>query len=129
MFPNRLKYIANRKKMQQATEAMTIDDGTADSGNEHDIYSEADAIADLNILKRSVINDTTDMEMIKEKLNATRQYRLDLMKRHETDVREQFPFFFSHPNLVIILNSTVIVYSDFHILISYVCFSFSLTSN
>lgn len=89
------------KKVQEAVEAMTIHGGSADSGNERDIYNEEDANADLTILKRTVINQATDMEMIKEKLNATRKYRLNLMENNETDIREQFPFFFSHPSLVI----------------------------
>lgn len=107
MFYNRLKYLANRQKAQQALEALSIDDAAADSGNERDIYNEEEAKADLNLLKRFVFNDSTNMEMVKEKLNATRQYRLNLMKVNGTDIREQFPFFFSHPNLVVIFKSIV----------------------
>lgn len=102
MFYNRLKYLASRQKMQKAMEAMTVDDGAVDSGNERDLYTEGDAAADLNILKRTVINDAKDMDMIKSKLNATRKYRLDLMKIDEIDIRQEFPFFFAHPCLVLI---------------------------
>lgn len=85
--------------MQEATEAVAIGNDAEKDAN--DVYTEKDAEDDLNMLKRTVINNVSTMNDIKDKLNATRKYRLQLMREHETDIREQFSCFFSHPNLVI----------------------------
>lgn len=76
--------------MQKKLEALTIDNENLRAGVENEVYSVENAIADLNVLKRTVINGTTNMETIKEKLNATREYRLNLMGNIEADVREFF---------------------------------------
>lgn len=101
LFHNRLKYLASKERNQKEAELSANDknSGIASVG----VYTEKDAENDLEILKRTVIKNVSNMEDIKNKLNATRKYRLDLMQKLETDIREKFPFFFSHPNLVVII--------------------------
>lgn len=54
---------------------------------------------DMNYLKHVIVSEK-EMATIIEKLNLTRKFRIRLLKETETDLREMFPFFFSHPALV-----------------------------
>lgn len=54
---------------------------------------------DLLFLKSAVIAQT-DLDVVKRKLNTTRSLRADMMQNKNIDLREHFPFFFSHPFLV-----------------------------
>lgn len=53
----------------------------------------------MEFLRSVVVNDRSLSE-IRKKLKETVQHRLQLMKIPELDLLEQFPFFFTHSNLV-----------------------------
>lgn len=57
------------------------------------------AKSDMDSLKRMMIRNCNIAEAV-DKLNSTRKYRKELMKKTETDLRKNFPFFLSNPNLV-----------------------------
>lgn len=97
MFCNRLKYLASKRK--KLLEASVIGDGIAVAANTSNMILPNDPQQDLEFLKYSTIVDLDD-ETVKQKLNNTRNSRLDIMKDHQSDLREKFPFFFSHPKLV-----------------------------
>lgn len=96
-FNNRLKYIRNRKKALLANEA---GESSSNDTDVETVYTQENAESDLQILKRTVFNSSTDMDMIKIKLNATCNFRSELMSDENIDIREYFPFFFSNPHLV-----------------------------
>lgn len=56
---------------------------------------------DLDFLKYCVVNDISEDVLI-AKLNSTRDLREKIIRDKNTDLRENFPFFFSHPELVCI---------------------------
>lgn len=60
---------------------------------------EQSAETDLLYLKHAIIKDQNP-EIIAQKLISTRKLREDMCAKLETDYREQFPFFFTNPELV-----------------------------
>lgn len=70
--------------------------------NEHQIIeqlSDADAETELALLKTITVDSET-MTRIIQKLNSTRTYRHKLLLDKEINLKEWFPFFFTHPKLV-----------------------------
>lgn len=63
------------------------------------IQNEEDFQRDLLFLKTAVIN-RENLDSVKQKLKATLDHRLRMMDNKEMDLMENFPFFFSHPQLV-----------------------------
>lgn len=51
---------------------------------------------DVDLLKNMVV-DAGNLEIIRQKLNKTRAYRLEMLTKTETEMKEHFPYFFSHP--------------------------------
>lgn len=73
-----------------------------DKDEEMKEVSENTAAEDLQFLKYAVIRDT-DKNVILAKLNSTRAHRLAIVRDRggsNSDIRENFPFFFSNPELV-----------------------------
>lgn len=64
------------------------------------IQENHDPQADVDHLK-SLIVCTTNLEKFREKLNATRSYRDLMMKTEETELKEHFPYFFTHPAIMV----------------------------
>lgn len=86
----RMKYV---KSCQKATDAIVEQIQCTN------IAESQNAEEDLQWLKRSVIKNVNDPEYVL-KLNSTQQLRKRLMAKDKTDIREMFPFFLSHPELV-----------------------------
>lgn len=65
-------------------------------------YSAEEMNADLEFIRTSVLDIITPevRQEIQIKLNKTVMYRKELMAKIETNVVEEFPFFFTHPSLV-----------------------------
>lgn len=61
--------------------------------------SNADAHNELKLLKTMVV-EPQNMATIIEKLNLTRTYRHKILLDKELNLKEWFPFFFTHPQLV-----------------------------
>lgn len=84
---------SNRRSHSNAGQASFIE--TDDS-----IHSEADKVKnDLNFFK-SVVVTKANMDMIKRKLKSTIQARAELVRDAKLDYLEQYPIFFTYPNLV-----------------------------
>lgn len=88
-FANRLTYI---KQCRKANETAAI----LPNEEEND---EANPSEDLKLLKTICIDKCSHCDLIML-LNSTRGLRKDMMKVKETDLRENFPFFFIKPALV-----------------------------
>lgn len=89
----RLNYIkVCKKNLADATELaeQSLNESTESLDN---------AKRDLEWLKTNLIRKSDRNDLIK-KLNSTRELRKEMLKATETDLREQFPFFFAEPELV-----------------------------
>lgn len=62
-------------------------------------YNDEQAQEDLRFLKGVVVNDH-NMNEITLKLAKTAEYRTKLLEKKEIDLRNEFPYFFTHPRLV-----------------------------
>lgn len=51
---------------------------------------------DVEMLMQLVINKD-NLPIFEEKLNLTRNYRAEMMKKPETEIKEHFPYFHTHP--------------------------------
>lgn len=51
---------------------------------------------DVDVLKSLIVN-AENLDIIKQKLNRTRAYRKRMLQNNETEIKEHFPYFFSHP--------------------------------
>lgn len=92
-FATRLKYLKQRRNSHQIRN---------NSNENNNISQSTDAtheVEDMEYLKHVVVDDVS-FELIVEKLNSTRKFRQQMLQNKETDMRENFPFFFSHPKLV-----------------------------
>lgn len=62
-------------------------------------YTEENAKEDCNFLRTAVVN-SSNREKIEEKLKATAEYRKKICADPENSLLKQFPFFFTHSDLV-----------------------------
>lgn len=88
-FANRIAYTKQCRKVNEAAAIMS---------NEEE-NNEANPSEDLKLLRTICIDKCSHGVLIKL-LNSTRELRKDMMKVGETDIRENFPFFFVKPALV-----------------------------
>lgn len=63
------------------------------------VLDEEEAKLEMDNLKQMMIRDCNITEAV-GKLNLTRKYRKELMKKNDTDMRKECPFFLSKPKLV-----------------------------
>lgn len=68
----------------------------------HDEIDNDSIMDDLDSLKSTVVNKQ-NVDFIREKLKSTLNYRVEMMRDLSTDLLENFPFFFSNPEMVITL--------------------------
>lgn len=92
-FARRLKYVQQRRKNNEEPD---LNEANHSHPQDEDAQNEEE---DMDYLKRAVISKNNFASVV-EKLNATRKLRQQMLLNKETDLREQFPFFFSHPELV-----------------------------
>lgn len=62
----------------------------ADDNENHNVKD------DVDLLKSLIVN-TENLDLIKQLLNRTREYRAEMMLKNETEIKEHFPYFLSHP--------------------------------
>lgn len=55
---------------------------------------------DVEMLKQLVINKD-NLPIFEEKLNLTRDYRAEMMTKPETEIKEHFPYFHTHPMIFV----------------------------
>lgn len=89
-FTRRINYIKEKKK--KCTETIETNRGPSPEVR-------ADENEDLLFLKNADISKL-DWNLAIEKLNSSRRLRKLLLLEKQTDLRENFPYFFSHPKLV-----------------------------
>ncbi|XP_031639195.1 uncharacterized protein LOC116351255, partial [Contarinia nasturtii] len=65
-----------------------------------DDVDETVAAAEVIFLKSLVVSDE-NMETLLQKLNSTRTYRHKILKDKNIHLKEQFPYFFTHPHLIL----------------------------
>lgn len=77
-------------------------------------YVDNESIAEHDVLfLKSLIVTDENMPIFAEKLNSTREYRLKLLLDKEIHLKEWFPYFFTHPQLVLFT-----LYGQFHVIFS-----------
>lgn len=85
-------------------EALSVTDlvGSSNSSSQHltevlDLHAEARQ--DMKLLI-SVVANKQNIDFIKQKLLSTLEYRSEMLRNNKTDLRVEFPYFFTYPELV-----------------------------
>lgn len=90
---NRVIYVKKKSKDENPS---------ANKTKRSNVFLQADVLtveSDLLFLKHAIIKDQSPV-VIREKLESTRKLREEMCDKLDTDYREQFPFFFTNPELV-----------------------------
>lgn len=108
----RYYYIRQLKRKQERDE-MLNGSGGAESVFQipDDNYNAKDDVEQL----KSLIVCSRNWDIIREKLNRTREYRAQMLKRKETELKEHFPYFFTHPLELVRLFSCLVLLIYFFI--------------
>lgn len=93
-FNNRLKYLIRRQREQKKHE-----ETTSSECETNDNVKQSSPEEDMIFLKEAII-DQIDEQLIKQKLNNTRELRHKKMSDPKFDIRESLPYLLSHPKLV-----------------------------
>lgn len=86
------------KKRNVNKSNVSMDVSTTESFINQDEIAEREK-TDVELLKITVVNDS-NLPYIKAKLQSTLSYRFRSMEKQELDLKENFPYFFTHPTLV-----------------------------
>lgn len=70
--------------------------------NNNDATQQIDLEDEVQLMKSLIVNDE-NMAILVEKLNITREYRGELIKKPDVELKTCFPYFFTHPPLVCML--------------------------
>lgn len=97
---NRLNYILARKKKAQKD---NNDEKTNIKADETNNNVDPVSIQDIQSMK-TIIICKKNMDLMEERLNATHAYRLRMHKDNNVDLKEYFPYFFSHPKQMVQTN-------------------------
>lgn len=95
-FASRIKYLNQRRNQHQKQVVLSNVNEAENSIPTGEANTE---VEDMDYLKRAVITKT-NFNSVVAKLNTTRSLRQRMLLDLNTDWRESFPFFFSHPKLV-----------------------------
>ncbi|XP_055306986.1 uncharacterized protein LOC129571243 [Sitodiplosis mosellana] len=79
---------------------LNVSQSNQDSAIEPNIENESTAKEDVVFLKSLIVTEE-NMAIFAEKLNFTREYRLKLLLDKEIHLKEWFPYFFTHPQLIL----------------------------
>lgn len=93
--------------------------GSAAELNETEIELSDEESKEILLFLKSLIVSNENMDMLLAKLDATRSYRSKLMIQMELNLKEEFPYFFTNPELVDIKTfqiHTTILYSQIKII-------------
>lgn len=93
---NGLKNLRRRNILQGIR---TEDDVDVEDAQTRDRYSDIQAAADVKFLKSVKVNDE-NIQTIKEKIKLTSVYRKNMLNDLCMDLLENFPYFFTNPELV-----------------------------
>lgn len=98
----RLKYVRDlQNKLNRSASNISMHSIAADQNTTIENTSNDDEAAanDVLFLKTLVVSDEV-METIFQKLNSTREYRKKMLLDKTIHLKEHFPYFFTHPQLV-----------------------------
>lgn len=100
-----------RQKLKNTGENNTVP-ATETQENQNDEYS----MENLLWLKTVVVSQT-NIALIRKKLDDTRRLRDDMVQKDTVELMLEFPFFFTHPPLVSLINFVI-----FHLAIRFSLF-------
>lgn len=91
-----------------------VEDGPENAAEASNENSELDLLQrnQVRFLKRVVVNNE-NIEIIKEKMVQTLEYRNKMIKDRNLDFRVEFPYFFSNPELVSAINQLFFSATEF----------------
>lgn len=91
----RLKYVREQQnKLNQNPNEAT------DNNNLDEVIMTDDMATDDILFLKSLVVCEDNMVIFIQKLNATRSYRQKMLLDKSIHLKEQFPYFFTHPHLV-----------------------------
>lgn len=98
---NRLRYdVSKTKKMEQSEKNSSLKT-IQSSSNENANGLDDDAMHDLiNTMKGILVNDEKNIQILKDNLRVTREYRRKILYDKNIDLLEKFPYFFVNTDLV-----------------------------
>lgn len=79
-----------KRKHEHLEMVRSNDSGESTSNDNYDPEN------DVHLLKSLIVN-VENLDTIKQLLNKTREYRAKMLDKKETEIKEHFPYFFSHP--------------------------------
>lgn len=82
-----------------ALDEMSIDENGARNVNSGLENREELVQNDIEFLKSITVNEG-NMQIIKVKLSSSAEYRMQLLRDHHVELRVEFPYFFTDPDLV-----------------------------
>lgn len=98
----RLQYLRNKENKKKAKTTQPSNDASMQSPNSS-IMSDGDVENELMrqvLSMKSIVVNEENMASLVEKLKVTRKFRRSLLKKPEVQLKEYFPYFFTHPDLV-----------------------------
>lgn len=90
----------NRLKRQQENENLDANDDSSFDLDlvEHEL-SDEEAEQMVEVLKSTIVSPQT-LDAVMVNLASTRKYRHKMLLSKELDLKQEFPYFFTHPSLV-----------------------------
>lgn len=79
------------KRKQTHAELLSVFDSSMQVPDDN-----VDVKDDVDLLKSLIVN-VDNLDRIKQLLNRTREYRAEMLLKSEVEIKEHFPYFFSHP--------------------------------
>lgn len=101
---NRIKYLRGVKRSESRESLHCVDeiDDCDDTACEEE---------DIEILKSTVVS-ASNLDLIKTKLVSSTRYRLKMLENKSIDLLENFPYFFTNPELVRKLKKIFITFTQ-----------------
>lgn len=96
---NRFRYLRQKSKNSGENNTVATTETQEDQNDEH-------LMDNLLWLKTVVVSQTNTAE-IRKKLDVTRRLRDDMVKKDNVELMQEFPFFFTHPPLVGLINFVI----------------------
>lgn len=109
-FNARLSYLREVQNKMNKSDKSKVSNSSQLDENASPI-SDDEAISSVLLLKSLVVTEE-NMETFIQKLNLTREYRQRMLLEKSINLKEQFPYFFTHPLLVKIIYFDIFIYNQ-----------------
>lgn len=96
---NRLNYVTHRNR-KQLNRIEWLENDNLEISNDDDHDDDFNPMDYINEMKRLVVSMET-LGIFRRMLNATRDFRAELMTKNEVEIKEYFPYFFTHPETLV----------------------------